>query len=246
MNLDMNEFVKPWRVCPSCPQEYQNELAIDIAAEFVTFVKGQYPDDTRRQVDSLYVKLWAMRMTPVQMIELGVTADVLLLLIDRMKVDAPLSKRNYQMEARAYYTLGRIAFEEGTDESARQAMAYFENQLRLYEAIGNVEGIASAKSNIACARSKYEGGSNEELLKTSKELYDLRVAKNGEEDEYTIIAGKNHALRLQKVDRGDEARELLTKLLATSKRVLGPNHNTTKKVESELKQVVEVNNNNSI
>jgi len=53
MNLDMNEFSKPWRVCPCCNQKYQNELAIDIAAEFVTFVKGQYPDDTRRQVEAL-------------------------------------------------------------------------------------------------------------------------------------------------------------------------------------------------
>ena len=27
----VDDFVKPWRVCPSCHQSYQNELAIDIA-----------------------------------------------------------------------------------------------------------------------------------------------------------------------------------------------------------------------
>ena len=47
----MKEFVEPWRVCPGCHQEYQNELAVAIAAEFVSFVRRQYPDDTQKQVD---------------------------------------------------------------------------------------------------------------------------------------------------------------------------------------------------
>jgi hypothetical protein len=36
--------------------------------------------------------------------------------------------------------------------------------------------------------------------------------------------------------------ELLMKLLATSKQVLGPHHNITKEIESTLEQVVEVAN----
>jgi hypothetical protein len=63
---------------------------------------------------------------------------------------------------------GCIAFAEGTDESARRAVVHFENQLRMNEAIGNDEGAASAKGNIAIARSMYEGGSNEEVLKKSQ------------------------------------------------------------------------------
>jgi len=47
-------------------------------------------------------------------------------------------------------------------------------------------------------------------------------------------AGKNYAGELQDANRGGEARELLAKLLATSKQVLGPHHSTTKKVESVL------------
>ena len=50
----------------------------------------------------------------------------------------------------------------------------------------------------------------------------------------TQLIGKNYVIRLQKADRGDEARELLKKLLATSKQVLGPHHNITKSVESIL------------
>jgi uncharacterized protein (DUF983 family) len=37
----MKEFVEPWHTCPSCHQCYQNELAIDIATEFVSFIQGK-------------------------------------------------------------------------------------------------------------------------------------------------------------------------------------------------------------
>lgn len=70
-----------------------------------------------------------------------------------------------------------------------------------------------------------------ELLKTSQELYVLRVAKYGEENESTIRAGIMYATYLVDANRGDEARELLKKLLATSKQVLGPRHNLTEWVE---------------
>jgi hypothetical protein len=240
----MQEFVTPWIDCPSCHQEYQNELAIDIANEFVLFVRRQYPADTQMQVESLHVKLGALmkmfdRLTPVQMREAGITANVLLSLIDRMKGEvSPLPRRYSEIGARAYNTHGRIAFEEGTEEGARSAMVHFENQLKVNESIGFIEGIAFAKQNIAIAKSKYEGGNIEEVLEASQELYELRVAEFGEGNELTIDAGKVYAMKLQDADRGGEARELLAKLKATSKRVLGPNHSTTKDIESTLQRKV--------
>ena len=51
------------------------------------------------------------------------------------------------------------------------------------EAIGDDEDIAATKGNIAIAKFIYEGASNnEELLKANEELYELRVAKHGEDD----------------------------------------------------------------
>jgi hypothetical protein len=243
----MNEFRKPWRECPSCNQFYQNEFAIDIASEFVSFVRRQYPSDTQKQVEALYVKLFPLvsmfeRLQPRQKRETGVTATVMLSLIDRMKGDAPLTMRYSQFESFAFTVHGHIALDEGTEESARRAVAHFEKALKVGESIGFARGVANAKSNIALARSKYEGGNNEELLKTSQELYELRVAKLGEEHENTIIAGTNFAIDLRNANRWGEARELLTKLLATSKQVLGPHHNTTKDVESVLKEVIKVAN----
>jgi hypothetical protein len=192
------------------------------------------------QVEALFVKLRAFdsmidRLQPVQKKEAGVTANVLLSLIDRMKNDAlsPLPMCYSQMEADAYTTHGRIAFDEGTEESARRAVAHFEKSLQVFEAIGDAGRIATAKSNIAFSKSKYEGGNNnEELLKASQDLYELRIAEDGEEHYYTIISGKNYAINLRKANRGDEARELLTKLLATSKQVFGSDHNITKEIEN--------------
>ena len=238
---DIVEFVTPWERCPSCDQYYQNDFAVDIANKFVSFVRRQNPDDTEKQVEALFVKraaLMAMfdRLQPVQKRELGVTANVLLSLIDRMKGEvSSLPIRYYEFEAYTYNTHGRIASAEGTEESARRAVVHFEQYLKVCEAIGDDQGIAAAKVNIAVAKSKYEGGNNnEELLRASQELYELRVAQDGEENEFTINAGKIYARRLQKANRVEEAREQLMKLLATSKQVFGSHHNTTKDIESML------------
>jgi hypothetical protein len=176
------------------------------------------------------------RLQPVQKREAGITANVLLSLIDRMRHNAsPLPKRYSQMEADTYNTNGSIALDEGTEESSRRAVAYFKKYLAVNEANGDVEGIAIAKRNIAIAKSKYaDGNNNEELIKASREVYELRVTKLGEEHEDTIDAGKIYALRLQTANCREEAGELLMKLLATSKQVFGSDHNITKSVESML------------
>jgi hypothetical protein len=116
----MNEFIKQWRTCPGCHQYYQNELGVDIATEFVSFVQRQYADDTQRQVESVGIKLNALnsmfeRLQPVQKKELGVTANVLLSLIDLMKGEvSPLTRRYSHFEACAYAGLGNVALDEGT------------------------------------------------------------------------------------------------------------------------------------
>ena len=248
--LEMTEFVQPWETCPGCHQDYQNELGIDISTKFVSFVRRQYPDDTHKQVESLYSKLRAFysmleRLQPRQKRELGVTANVLLSPIDRImkEISPPLPRHYFQMESDAYNVHGHIALDEGTKESARRAVVHFWTSLKVCEAIGDDDGIAAAKSNIAIAKSKYVGDrNNEERLKVSQELYELRIARVGEESEYTIDAGKDYAVDLHTANRGGEARELLMKLLATSKQVFGPDHNITKEVESKLKHVIEFAN----
>ena len=160
---DMYEFTKPWRVCPGCHQEYQNEFAVDIASAFVTFDRSQYPRDTHKQVETLNLKLNAFnsmfrRLQPRQKSEAGVTANVLLSLIDRMKGEvSPLTMRYSFFVANAYGVQGQIAFDEGTEKSAKRAVVHFEKQIEVYKAIGDDEGIATAKGHIAAAKARIEG-----------------------------------------------------------------------------------------
>jgi hypothetical protein len=237
---DTGKLRNPWEKCPNCHQQYQNFLAIDLATEFVSYVRRKYPDNTQMQVEALHVKMRAFdsmigRLQPIQKREAGITATVLLSLIDRKKNESPLTMRYSQMEAEAHNTHGRIALQEGTEESARRAVIYFEKALEVCKAIGVIDGIATAKRNIAFAKSKYEGGNNEEVLKATHDVYKLRVAEYGEGSEVAIDAGKKYAIALWKANRGGEAMKLFTKLLATSKQVLGSHHSMTKEVESELR-----------
>jgi hypothetical protein len=140
-------------------------------------------------VDSLQVKLRALnsmfdKLQSVQKREAGVTATVLLSLIDWIKSESPpLHMRYSQFQAFAYSTHG---LNEGTQESARRAVVHYEKSLQGFEAIGFARGIAIAKNNIALAKSKYEGGYNkEEMLRSVQKLYELRVTEYGEEHEYT-------------------------------------------------------------
>jgi hypothetical protein len=66
-------------------------------------------------------------------------------------------------------------------------------------------------------------------------VYKLRAAKFGEGSEVAIDAGKKYAIALWKANRGGEAMKLFSKLLATSKQVLGSHHSITKEVESEFR-----------
>lgn len=75
-----------------------------------------------------------------------------------------LLKRYSQIEVNAHGLHGPIALEDGTEERAKRVVLHFENQLEVNEAIGFARGIASAKSNITHAKSKYKSGSNELLM----------------------------------------------------------------------------------
>ena len=120
-------------------------------------------------------------LQPRQKREYGVTANVLLSLIDRMKAnESPLPMRYSQIKADVHVVHGRIALDEGTEESAKRAVVHLKKALEVFEAIGDDDAIAAAKSNIAVAKSMYEGmGNNEELVKASQDVYEVRIAELG-------------------------------------------------------------------
>jgi hypothetical protein len=66
-------------------------------------------------------------------------------------------------------------------------------------------------------------------------MYESYVAKYGKEGKTTITSGVTLAIALWEAKQPMEAERLLTRLATVSKRVLGPQHNTTKQVKSWLK-----------
>lgn len=245
-NQDHYLFREPWEVCPNCHQDYQNDLAVDVSAKFVSFVQRKHPHDQPKLVDALNLRLWllvsminsseqTLRITEAKAIALQVLA-----LIHQMKAETPnLPTRCMQCEALTYNDLGLIALNEESEESAREAVLHFEKYLTLSKSIDFNVGIANAEYNIAYAKSKYHETSDifkqeEEQLKKAQDLYELRVAKHGEGDTLALHEGINLAMSLWRTNRASEAERMLSRLATVSKQIHGSQHKLTKKIEAEL------------
>jgi hypothetical protein len=126
-------------------------------------------------------------------LEVGVTANEILSLIYQMKGGLSLQPMRYsKFEAYKYNIHGHIAINEGTEESARRAVAYFEKCLAVNKKIGNGQGVATTKSNIADAISMYEGGNdNKELLTASQQLYLTRSSSRAKLADDDVISIEN-------------------------------------------------------
>ena len=238
-------IIQPWRICPGCKQSYQNELAVELANTFVAFVEGRYPDDKLKHLQALRRKLYAL----VEMIgslqpkteEAEQVANKIFSIIEQMKTSDPsLPQPIQKVEASTYYCLGYIAFDEGTKEGAKSAMEYFEKSRVIYEEADYTRGVTFAESNLARAKSRYEGSSNEnkeeEALQRRQKLYMQHVKTRGQDHFETIKIGMNLAIDLKGVHRVIEAERLLTKLVAICERVHGPHHQVTKSAKSNLHQ----------
>ena len=167
-----DKFGEPWCICPRCKQNYQNELNLDLANEFVAFVEEKYPDVQRKQLIALRRKQVALLakirgnclLQPKEMEETKHVSNRMLSITGQMKtVDPTLPKFIKQFEASAYNSLGQIVLrEEETKEGAKTAVEHFEKALDICETIGSTRGISVAENNIAHCKTilaKYEGNS---------------------------------------------------------------------------------------
>eukprot|EP00581_Thalassiosira_minuscula_P036830 CAMPEP_0184446440 /NCGR_PEP_ID=MMETSP0740-20130409/2924_1 /TAXON_ID=385413 /ORGANISM="Thalassiosira miniscula, Strain CCMP1093" /LENGTH=479 /DNA_ID=CAMNT_0026815777 /DNA_START=55 /DNA_END=1494 /DNA_ORIENTATION=- len=240
-NGGKKKFVESWRICPSCRQPYQNELAVDLATEFVAFVEKEYPSDQGKLLEALKSKLYILfgiDTLPEKEGEIEVIANKMLSMIEKMKLSNPLRmQRLQQIEADTFNRLGLIALKGGTKEIAKLALEYFEKCRDIFAAIGDDDESAVAEHNLALARLKLNVSKkfhiNDSVGKW-QECYKKRVAKFGEGHESTIGSGLQLCMALQRDCRSVEAGRLMPKLAATCRQVHGPNHKLTKQTESKL------------
>ena len=152
--------------------------------------------------------------------------------------DPSLPKAILQYEGNTYNNLGLLAFKERTKESAKIATEHFEKMRDICEEMDDAEGVAVAESNFAAAKSRYTGIGEyvEETLEQRQKLYKQDGDRFGQDELATIDSGVHLSYALANAHHKIEAERLLIKLAAISKRAHGPDHNMTKRVESELQK----------
>ena len=75
-------------------------------------------------------------------------------------------------------------------------------------------------------------GRDEEANRMLRDVYAGRLKLNGDEHEYTFIAADNYALSLLGLQRFEEAKALLRKMMPVARRVLGESYETTLKMRT--------------
>ena len=68
---------------------------------------------------------------------------------------------------------------------------------------------------------------SEEALRLRQGVYSGRLELNGEEHEFTLIAASNIAMSLVTLERFEEAKSLVRKMIPVARRVLGESDETT-------------------
>ena len=232
---------EPWAECPNCKHRYQHQLAVDVAAEFTTFVNKTYPDEKRMHLEALMQQLATIRRSqPNQKDEAKQIANKILSMIGQMKTEDPsIPERTLILEPVVYLHLGHISLSEETQEDAKLAMEYFEKSLDICNSKGFTGGVTSAGIGLAKAKVRYEGATaqnEKELLEKQRTAYKYRIEALGQDALITLHLGVDVAVTLKQANNGIEAERLLTKLATISNRVHGPDHVLTKKADSHLQQ----------
>ena len=241
-----------WKICPNCKQRYQNELAVDLAHEFVSFVEEKSPGDQRMYIRALSRKLHALMndedilngeipadgQLPKKAEEAKEVANKILSLIGQLRAEDPSLPQAIQInEARAHNSLGIIVSMIQAEEDTKAAMRHYEKSRDVFDEMGDAKGVSVVECNIAMLTTTSERGNKlnlEERLEKSRAMYEHYVKNRGQDDSYTIRNGVYLAKALIHTNRIIEADRLLTKLTAASKRVHGPDHDLTKRADLSL------------
>ena len=130
------------------------------------------------------------------------------------------------MKAKTYYALGSFHV---SIVSLKKAKTYLEMARNLLHdtdsGTSSVCDIAEIELKLNCYNVSVD---------SLRKHYEATLAKSGQETTLTIDAGVSLAKALHSADRSIEAKKLLAKLVATSRRVHGQDHHCTKSALTAL------------
>ena len=113
----------------------------------------------------------------------------------------------------------------------------YEAKLSMLQRLGAPEGsILTAKGNLACTYQ--ELGRLEEAMCLRRDVYSGDLRLYGEEHKETLIDGYNYANDLIRLERFEEVKQLLRKIVPMARRVLGEGHELTLRMRSIYAQTL--------
>jgi len=242
----VGDLSEPWVMCPCCLQPHQNELAVDLANVFVSYVVKRHSSDLLLYLyalDHLLCALVARSINGIKMKTESIrVANKMLFVIRKLKTDC---RYRFDLcitiiESSVYNRLGQITLVEDFD-GYKKAIKYFEKCRDLAKAVHYSEGVAIADNNIIGTKKVYgKDISSDDYLKRALAFHKLQLDVLGQGSIDTIKAALNVAIALKGTNQRRQAEELLSKLIETSERVHGQEHNITKLIESERVQKVAI------
>ena len=152
---DNRDFVQAYDECQICLADYENDVAIDMADEFVSMVENEYPHEQLIYLEALHFKLdtiilnWEERLPiPTQHEEAKDVANKILSLISEIKATSGSLSLPQQVDyitATTYNSLGIISLMEGKSCSLQASVRYFKKCEEVCSALG-VGGIDDTSS----------------------------------------------------------------------------------------------------
>jgi hypothetical protein len=262
--LDSVDF---WKVCPSCKQPYQHELAIGVANSALSFIEENYSGndvpDNMLVIEVLKIKVEAILTMDgdksIENLDLRLegreAADRLLSLSEETRAMLPQmtafiirgvlanteGTRNvlYNKEIWACNQIANFILMEETKECYEEAIGYYERVRDTALSLG-MESKAEHTNDLITSIRLVSNGAFSAAAGTFQETvqsqHDQTLLEKGENCAEAVQSGLNVAIPLMESNR-IEAQRLLEKLVTSSRRVHGPTHDQTRKIEKLLKRM---------
>lgn len=249
-NCYIEKFTRLWKQCPNCCQPYQNQLAVDMASTFISFVESKkYPIPPHYEENFFFwvlaeahnVKLIALRQTPgifgKHEGEIALKHARMIISITQLRFGAGAPERILYLEAVAYDCIGCFTATKSTKENLSEAVKYYEKSRDLFKQIGLTSNVRQEADKVFNTKAVLQGDdvSAGQTVRNIEYMYEHAVKSHGEEHPVTISTGIKLAEFLKRSQRWLEADRLLMKLFAISRRVHGTDHQVFKEAEAKFK-----------
>ena len=256
-----NQFSTPWEKCPNCTQYYQNDLMIHLSDAFFSFAKksydypGNHLDDKMKVMQALQRQIQSNLSAHIRCHSLS--GDKIENLIHKLLAMGDQAKEEHDMggwgrmppttfefvqykyvcytEAFGYHTLADLYSTDRSEESRNTAIGFYSRARAILNEFGDQikSNLMTESIHLVRAESVED---KDRSLKALENIYHNKLESEGPNAEGTILAGYNYADRLKSANQSIKAERLLEKLVATSRRVYGDDHNYTSKNVSLLKK----------